>query len=137
MSQKCEYGLRILLELTKHRGGPPVSVKQIASAQAIPQRFLELIIRDLRQAGLVASHRGAKGGYTLAADPAQLTVANVIRLLDGPPGPMDCMSCGGPRYCPLQKHCAWSDLWNAAAAALAELYESATFADLARREAPP
>ncbi|MHC4481817.1 MAG: RrF2 family transcriptional regulator [Planctomycetota bacterium] len=133
ISQKCEYGLRTVLELTHHQGRGPVSVSQIAAVQAIPQRFLELIVRELREAGVLTSHRGARGGYTLAADPQHLTVGQVVRLLDGPLSPMDCMACGGERYCALQGACAFDTIWAEAAAALAGVYDAITFEQLARR----
>ena len=137
MSQRCEYGLRTLLELTRRQGRGPVSVTQIASAQAIPQRFLELIVKGLREAGVLTSHRGAKGGYTLAADPRHLTLGQIIRLLDGPLGPMDCMACGGERYCALQGACGFDQVWNDAAEALANVYDSVTFQALANGQPQP
>jgi len=133
MSQKCEYGLRILLELTGQQGNGPVSVSEIAVSQAIPQRFLELIVKELREAGMVNSHRGARGGYTLAKDPEKLTVGKIVRLLDGSLNPMDCKSCGGERECDLHGTCVFSDLWQQAEAALDSLYDSVTFAELHRR----
>jgi Rrf2 family protein len=136
MSQKCEYGLRTVLELTRRRGQGPVSVSQIAAAQAIPRRFLELIVKELREAGILNSRRGAKGGYTLAADPKHLSLGQVIRLLDGPLVPMDCMACGGERYCALQGACGLDAVWNKAAATLAGLYDSITFEALAGGLAP-
>ena len=138
ISQKCEYGLRVLLELTKRQGAGPVSVTEIAATQAIPQRFLELIVKELREAGVVASYRGARGGYVLAADPARLTLGQIIRLLDGPFGPMDCMACGGERYCTLQGGCSLAEVWRRAEHALSEVYDSVTFRDLAAEvPAPP
>jgi Rrf2 family transcriptional regulator, cysteine metabolism repressor len=137
ISQKCEYGLRVLLELTKRQGQGPVSVTEIAAVQAIPQRFLELIVKELREASVVVSYRGAKGGYVLAADPARLTLGQVIRLLDGPFGPMDCMACGGERYCTLQGGCSLSEVWRKAEHALADVYDSVTFRHLADEQPAP
>ncbi len=134
ISQKCEYGLRVLLELTCRQGEGPISVTEIASRQSIPQRFLELIVKELREAGLVRSYRGAKGGYTLSADPAHLTVGQVIRLLDGPLHPMDCMACGGDRYCPLHGACVWDRIWLEAEKALSDVYDSITFEDIKARQ---
>lgn len=133
MSQKCEYALRILLELTSRQGHGPISVGAIAITQAIPQRFLELIIKELREAGLVRSHRGAKGGYTLVGDPKDLTVGRIVRLLDGSLNPMDCGPCGGERSCLLQESCVFADVWHRAEAALGGLYDSVCFAELNSR----
>ncbi len=133
MSQKCEYGLRILLELTSQRGRGPVSVSKIATSQAIPQRFLELIIKELRQAGVVRSYRGAKGGYTMVDDPERLAIGQIIRLLDGPLNPMDCQLCGGEKTCALQDTCVLADIWKQAEHLMDELYDSISFAELHRR----
>ena len=131
ISQKCEYGIRALLELTQRRGEGPISVTEISEVQAIPRRFLELIVRELRAAGLVKSFRGAKGGYILAGKPSKVTMGQVIRLLDGPLIPMDCKDCGGERYCPLQGNCIYACIWQKAEQALAGVYDSITFKDLA------
>ena len=133
MSQKCEYGLRILLELTSQQGKGPVSVSEIAIRQAIPQRFLELIVKELREAGVVRSYRGAKGGYTVAGDPKELTVGRIVRLLDGSLNPMDCTSCGGNRQCAMRDDCVFAELWQQAEALLGGLYDSVCFAELNRR----
>lgn len=137
ISQKCEYGVRVLLELTRRQGAGPVSVTEIAATQAIPQRFLELIVKELREAGVVSSYRGARGGYVLAADPARLTLGQIIRLLDGPFGPMDCMACGGERYCTLQGGCSLADVWRKAEHALADVYDAVSFRDLAAERRAP
>jgi len=79
VSQKCQYALRAVLELSKRHGNGPTSVAALARAQAIPQRFLELIIGELRQAGVVSSKRGARGGYVLLYEPAELTVSDIMR----------------------------------------------------------
>ncbi len=133
MSQKCEYGLRIVLELTGRLGQGPVSVSEIATAQAIPQRFLELIVKELREGGVVRSYRGAKGGYTLVGDPGKLTVGRIVRLLDGSLSPMNCPPCGGSKLCLLQDSCVLAEVWCQAEQVLGGLYDSITFAELHRR----
>jgi len=87
VSAKADYGTRALLELTlAYHVSPTHLVKgeAIATAQAIPLKFLEGILGQLRQAGLIASHRGAAGGYRLDRNPANVTIADVVRALDGP-----------------------------------------------------
>ena len=130
ISQKCQYALRTLLELTRRQGTGPVPVSEVAQVQSIPQRFLELIVRDLRRAGILHSRRGTRGGYILARDPAELTVGEIIRLFDGPLGPVDCTACGGQRECPLVGQCSFSALWNDAGEAMASVYDSTSFQDL-------
>ena len=87
VSAKADYGMRALLELTAAHGENPgrlVKGEAISRAQQIPLKFLEGILRQLRQAGIVASQRGAEGGYRLDRDPAQVSIADVVRALDGP-----------------------------------------------------
>jgi len=87
VSAKADYGMRALCELAAaYRVEPTRLVKgeQIATAQEIPMKFLEGILRQLRQAGIVASQRGADGGYRLDRNPAEVSIADVVRALDGP-----------------------------------------------------
>ena len=84
ISAKADYAVRAALELAVATEGRPVKGEHVASAQAIPIKFLENILVDLRQAGIVQSRRGPDGGYWLARPAAQVTVADVIRASDGP-----------------------------------------------------
>jgi len=109
---------------------------QIAEAQAIPPKFLELILSELRQAGFVESHRGRGGGYVLRVDPDNLTVGAVIRFIDGPVAPVKCIAGEGPSdtTCTLYGNCAFLDMWSRARDAVASVYDSTTFKDLMDRE---
>ena len=85
ISQKCQYALRAMYELALHYPSDQVIVlSEIASAQDIPVRFLELIIAKLRKAGYVYSHRGQSGGYVIARPPNQITVGDIFRTMEGP-----------------------------------------------------
>jgi Rrf2 family cysteine metabolism transcriptional repressor len=130
VSQKCQYALRAVLELSRRYGSGPTSVAAIAEVQAIPQRFLELIIGELRQGGVVASKRGARGGYVLLHDPAELTVSDVMKAVDSHYEPVDCEPCGGNRDCPLAGHCSFVNLWKRAGNAIHEIYNKTTFRDI-------
>ena len=112
-SKKSEYGLRALIELTAAYGKDPIRRHQIAERQHIPIVFLEQILLALKHAGLLASTRGASGGYALIKPPSQVTLGQVIRILDGPLAPIGCVSktaykkchdCPYAKkaYCPLQ-----------------------------------
>jgi len=96
ISQKSQYAVRALLELAKRQGSRPVKAAEIATAQWIPMRFLENILGQLRQAGLVESVRGKEGGYRLARPAEQVSVGEIIRLVQGPLSPVD---CGDGRGC--------------------------------------
>ena len=134
ISQKCQYAVRALLELAKRYGQPPVRSGEIAAQQVIPPRFLENILNELKTAGLVESHRGAKGGFQLACPPQQLTVGRVIRLIEGPFDPVRCTGDQDNTSCPLRDGCALIDLWSEAKEAIEKVYDSVTFQDLVDRE---
>src|ERR671923_1925856 len=84
VSAKVDYALRACAELAAEAGRGPVKGERIAQAQEIPLKFLENILLDLRHAGLVNSQRGAEGGYWLARSPADVSLADVIRAVEGP-----------------------------------------------------
>ena len=84
ISVKAEYALQAIFDLATQPGGEPIRIADIAKRQRIPQKFLELILSNLKQGGFVESRRGADGGYLLARVPSQLTVGDVIRHVDGP-----------------------------------------------------
>ena len=83
LSAKADYALRASVELASHGDGP-VKADTVARAQSIPLRFLEQILLELKHAGIVASQRGAEGGYRLARPPDQIRLADVIRAVEGP-----------------------------------------------------
>jgi len=83
ISKKCEYALRAVLALSRPAGGRPMTIHQIATAREIPERFLEAILRDLKQSGLTESIRGKDGGYRLTRPPADITPGDVVRAVDG------------------------------------------------------
>ena len=110
-----------------------MAISDIALKQAIPPRFLENILNEMRQGGFVESRRGVQGGYLLSVNPAELTVGRVIRFIDGS---FDPVNCTGPRNkpCPLKGRCSLDELWQSAKVAVEEVYDSATFQHLVERE---
>ncbi len=83
VTAKAEYAVRAVIELAAG-GGAPVKRDTVVAAQAIPPKFLESILAELRHAGLVESQRGSEGGYWLSRDPGEITVADVMRAVEGP-----------------------------------------------------
>ncbi len=134
ISQKCQYALRATFELARRQGARPTTVHQIAEAQGIPQRFLELILGQLRQGGFVDSRRGVRGGYLLASSPDSLTVGAIIRFVDGPIAPVNCDGESRDGPCPMHGGCAFVGLWERAEKAMSEVYDSTTFQDLLDEE---
>lgn len=91
-SKKSEYALRALIELTAQYGRTLLQRHEIARRQRIPIEFLEQILLSLKNAGLLASRRGVSGGYSLIKPPEEITLGQVIRILDGPLAPIACVS---------------------------------------------
>jgi Rrf2 family protein len=92
LAQKTRYALRSLLYLVEEGGGAPVQLARIADTQRVPPKYLELIMLDLKRAGLVMSTRGPKGGYVLGRDPADISFGEVVRVLEGPIALVSCAS---------------------------------------------
>jgi Rrf2 family protein len=84
VSAKADYALRALIELAGRPEGTPASAEELGRLQDIPHGFLQAILADLRRAGIVLSQRGQAGGWRMAKEPASVTVADVIRAVDGP-----------------------------------------------------
>jgi Rrf2 family protein len=133
VSAKVDYALRAVIELAAADAGP-VKGERIAQAQEIPLKFLENILGDLRHAGVVCSQRGAEGGYWLARPADELSVAEVVRAVEGPIanvrgiGPERVEYPGSAK--PLR------EVWIAVRANLRAVLEHVTIADLARGELP-
>lgn len=98
LSMKAKYAIRALVVLTKNSGSM-MQIKNIAVEADAPQKFLESILLDLRNQGLVASKRGIFGGYYLAKKPSEITVGAVIRVVDGPLAPIRCASVTAYQRC--------------------------------------
>ena len=130
VSQKCEYALRALFELSQRNGEGPVKIAAIARSQAIPARFLEVILGELKQAGFVASQRGRRGGYYLCRSPGELTVGDVVRFVQGPVGPVACVADGAEEKCPLSGDCVFLPMWRRVHKAIVSVYDTTTFQDL-------
>ncbi len=130
VSSKCEYGLRAVFELARRGNEEPRKSQEIASAQGIPPRFLEIILVELKNAGFVLAKRGNNGGYVLARPPREITVGQVIRLFQGElqdPAQTDYAGLHAGDH-------AFADLWRRVQTAISELYDKTTFQDLIQEE---
>jgi Rrf2 family protein len=92
LSKRTQYSLRALYALARSYGEGPVLIAQLAEEEAIPRKFLEQILLSLKASGLVESKKGKGGGYALVRSPDQITVASVIRMMEGPLAPLPCAS---------------------------------------------
>jgi Rrf2 family cysteine metabolism transcriptional repressor len=134
VSQKCQYALRAMFELAKRQGPGVTTIADVADAQAIPARFLEVILAELKHGGFVESRRGVRGGYALVRDPRGIAVGEIIRFIDGPISPVRCVDGSAEAECPLYGRCAFLGLWRRAGAALAGVYDNTTLRDLIEEE---
>jgi Rrf2 family protein len=133
VSAKADYAIRAAVELAA-AGPGPVKGERLAQAQEIPANFLENILSDLRNAGLVASKRGAEGGYWLARPADEITIADVIRAVDGPLANVRGVRSEQVSYRGSAER--MRDVWIAVRASLRAVLEEVTLADLARGELP-
>lgn len=92
LSKKAQYGLRALLALARENHQNPVLISDLARHEGIPRKFLELILLELKNQGILQSRKGKGGGYFLGKPPQAITVGQVIRILDGPLAPLPCVS---------------------------------------------
>ena len=99
ISQKAKYALRALVALAKARYDETLLISDISRTQAIPKKFLEQILLELKRAGIVMSRRGRNGGYVLLKPAEQITFGEVLRLIDGPIAPLPCLSKIAYRRC--------------------------------------
>lgn len=131
ISQKCKYALRAIFELALRDSPEPVKIQDIASVQAIPPRFLEIILSELKHGGFVQSRRGNNGGYMLARPANDIAVGEVIGFIQGAArqGVQP-----GRRRTDLMGDYIFSNLWQKVTKAVADIYNSTTFADLVQQE---
>ncbi len=133
VSAKADYAIRAAVELAV-AGEGPVKGERLAQAQEIPSNFLENILSDLRNAGIVASRRGADGGYWLARPAAEVSLADIIRAVDGPLANVRGVRSEQVVYQGSAKQLR--DVWVAVRASLRSVLENVTLADLAIGELP-
>jgi len=136
ITMKTKYALKALAYLATAPRTEPVLIAEIAEKEAIPRKFLELILAELKQHGFVRSRKGRGGGYFLAVEPEKISIAAIMRVLDGPIAPVPCLSrtsyqrCEG---CRDEATCGvrlvLQDLYEASV----KILESTTLADLVRK----
>jgi len=128
LSTRTRYGLRAMLELADGYGGEPRQLRKIAWNQGVSAKYLEHLMRALRQHRLVLSARGAAGGYTLAREPAAIKLSEVFEALDGRLELVHCVDY--PMACSRSARCATRKLWERLAGAMWSVLEGTTLADL-------
>jgi Rrf2 family protein len=135
LTTKSRYGARAIFDIAYNSSGAPVQIKDIASRQQIPQRYLEQIFHKLKQAKVVKSVRGPGGGYLLGKDPAKITIAEIVRAMREPIDPVFCVDDGGStgKTCSRVEECVTQQIWKEAGEKINAYFSSITVADLCQR----
>jgi len=137
LSTKGRYGVAAMYDLAMHHGQGPISLKSIALRQEISEHYLEQLMGILRKAGYIKSIRGAQGGYSLTKDPSSITVGDIIRVMEGPIAPVDCLlddSCRDNNYCDKADVCVTRGVWAKVRDSINSVLDSISLADLCREE---
>jgi Rrf2 family cysteine metabolism transcriptional repressor len=135
-STKAEYGVRVMVDLARRGGAEPVALAEIAEHEGLPLAYLEHLVARLRRAGLVESRRGARGGYLLAREADQITMAEVVEALEGRIAPIECISSSPDGTIRCQREtdpehvCTSKILWTRVRGAIVRTLEETTLAEL-------
>jgi Rrf2 family protein len=138
VTRKSVYALRALFNLAHAARGEPQLAAEIAASEGIPRRFLDTILRQLTRSGLLTSSRGPHGGYSLRSPPSEISVASVIRVLDGAAFPFPCLNWDHPvrcAECPGPGECAAHAALGAMGDAALRVLEGMSLADLVKNVA--
>jgi Rrf2 family transcriptional regulator, cysteine metabolism repressor len=130
LSTKGKYGVRAVFEIARNYGKGPISIKGIAERQGISFSYLEQILHKLGKAGLIESVRGPAGGYLLARKPSDLTIGDIVRVLEGPIALSHCLEPGESADCYQADDCVAKMVWAKVGAKIEEALDSISFHDL-------
>lgn len=127
ISTKGRYGIRLMLSLALHYESGTMALKTIAKEQEISEKYLEQIINPLTKSGLVKSFRGAQGGYVLTKHPDDISIGEILRILEGSLSPVDCVD--NP-MCPNSDSCVSLSIWKKMKDALDDVVDNISLGDL-------
>jgi Rrf2 family protein len=136
LSQKSKYALKAMVVLAREHGHGPLLISDIAARERIPRRFLELILLELKNGGVLHSRKGKGGGYLLSKPPGNITVGQVLRILEGPLAPLPCVSRTAYQKCEEcvdERTCGVRILMKDVRDATAAILDSTTLDDVLRR----
>lgn len=131
LSTRGRYATRALLDLALHQTGAPVSLREIAERQEISAKYLDQILSQLRHAGYIRATRGSRGGFRLTADPATLTLLDIVTAVEGRTAIVDCVA--DPSRCGRASDCVTREVWQEVTRAMEEVLRGITLADLIGR----
>lgn len=133
ISTKGRYGLRTLMDIAVHQGQGPVNLNDIAERQGISAKYLWQIVNLLKTAGFVRGTRGPKGGYVLARAPAEITLLDIVQILEGPLSLVECVD--DPEVCVRAERCVAHSIWEEASQTIRGALKKITLAEILRRHA--
>ena len=134
-TKKNQYALRAVFELARQFGKGPVKIAEIARTQAIPVRFLEVILNKLKGSGFVKSKRGYHGGYILLRSPDEITVGDIMRYMQRDLNAIQCVALVPENNCPFEGDCAFAPMWNKVRDSIFKVYDDTTIQDLLNNQA--
>src|SRR5450759_2050441 len=134
ISTKCQYALRAVYEIARSNRGRVMTIGEIAKAQRVPQRYLEGILNQLRKGGFLEAQRGRNGGYKLAKEAGNITVGEVVRLIDGPIRAVVRVEEGRTTDGPLPENGVFLPIWQKVQEAIDQVLDSTSFAQLLKME---
>jgi Rrf2 family cysteine metabolism transcriptional repressor len=132
LSTKGQYATRAMLDLALHFGEGPILVKDISRREEISERYLEQLLTPLKLAGLVRSIRGAHGGFTLAKPPSEISLIEIIHIMEGSTAPVECVD--DAQICSRSDFCVAREVWAEMKKATDTVLESVTLQDLLQRQ---
>lgn len=130
LSTKGRYGLRAVLDISLNEGEGPVTIHSIAGRQELSERYLEQLLITLKQNGLIRSIRGFQGGYVLAKEPRLIKVGDIVRALEGPLAPVDCVNEDKQGECSRTEACVTKIVWEDLRDSITKVLDSYTIEDL-------
>lgn len=138
LSTKGRYGVSAVYDLTLHYGEGPIAVRTIAKRQNISENYLEQLMGPLRKAGFVKSIRGAQGGYVLGRTPAEISVGEVVRVMEGEFAPVDCLkeNWNGNENCNGTCGCITRGVWEKVRDSITGVLDAISFQDLRDEKLP-
>ena len=128
ISTKGRYGLRILIDLATHDPQKPRAIKDIAQSQQISEKYISRLVIDLRRARMIRSVRGFNGGFHLSRDPKEITLLEVLEVMDGPLAIVSCVD--KPEKCPRSRACGVQGVWSALNGQIRDLMRNITLEDI-------
>ena len=129
ITYKGDYALKAVLDLALHYSGESVTIHDIAQRIDAPVKFLEQVLLDLKKGGFVESRRGSIGGYLLSKPPADITIGEVVRFIEGPIEPISCVKEKYSNCVDIRK-CVFKSIWQRVAQATSDIIDNITFEEL-------